>query len=258
MAPRYARPSTPTRSSPVQFWSIDGQKHVHLLRPTPELWTRVLPHRTQILYLPDIAFILEMLEVGHGSIVVESGTGSGSFSHSIARAIGKTGHLYTFDFHEARAAQAQGEFRDHGLDASVTAACRDVCNTGFGLEGIADAVFLDLPSPWLAIAHAKAALKKDRPTRVACFSPCMEQVQRTLPELASHGFSEIEMYEVVLRPLEVEEIQVAGLPDQDGGSVAGRKRPLAQTMPMAKHKAEIKGHTSYLYFASLLPDTPSP
>lgn len=113
-----------------------------MLRPTPELWTRVLPHRTQILYMPDIAFILEMLEVGGGSVVVESGTGSASFSHSIARAVAAGGHLYTFDFHEARVAQAEQEFAEHGLADIVTVKYRDVCNTGFGLDSVADAGIL--------------------------------------------------------------------------------------------------------------------
>lgn len=57
-----------------QIWSLDRKKQIHLLRPTPELWTRVLPHRTQIIYMPDIAFILEMLDIRPGSIIIESGT----------------------------------------------------------------------------------------------------------------------------------------------------------------------------------------
>lgn len=112
-------------------------------------------------------------------------------------------------------------------------------------------VFLDLPSPWLAIGHAKTSLLKDRLCRLACFSPCMEQVQRTLPELISHGFHEIEMFEIVLRPLEVEELPiVAPLAEP---SQIGRKRQMENTMLAAKHRADIKGHTSYLYFATLLP-----
>jgi tRNA (adenine57-N1/adenine58-N1)-methyltransferase len=43
----------------------------------------------------------------------------------------------------------------------VTVYNRDVCNDGFGLENVADAVFLDLPSPWKALESAKAALKKE-------------------------------------------------------------------------------------------------
>ena len=35
------------------------------------------------------------------------GTGSGSLSHSIVRAIKPTGHLHTFDFHEKRVESAR-------------------------------------------------------------------------------------------------------------------------------------------------------
>ena len=47
---------------------------VHLLYPTPELWTQVVPHRTQILYFADISFVTLQLDLGPGSVVVESGT----------------------------------------------------------------------------------------------------------------------------------------------------------------------------------------
>lgn len=46
---------------------------VFILRPTPELWTMNLPHRTQILYSTDISIITMMLELKPGSIVCESG-----------------------------------------------------------------------------------------------------------------------------------------------------------------------------------------
>jgi tRNA A58 N-methylase Trm61 len=43
----------------------------------------------------------------------------------------------------------------------VTVHNKDVCGEGFGLENVADAVFLDLPSPWNAVESAKAAIKKE-------------------------------------------------------------------------------------------------
>lgn len=44
-----------------------------LLRPTPELWTLALPHRTQILYVADISYILSELAIRPGAVVVEAG-----------------------------------------------------------------------------------------------------------------------------------------------------------------------------------------
>lgn len=53
--------------------SSSGKGYIHVLRPTPELWTMALPHRTQILYLADIAFITSYLGIRRGSRVIEAG-----------------------------------------------------------------------------------------------------------------------------------------------------------------------------------------
>jgi tRNA (adenine57-N1/adenine58-N1)-methyltransferase len=100
---------------------------------------------------------------------------------------------------------------------------RNVCQQGFALLDAADAgrwrpplvspllilhlVFLDLPAPWEAIPHAKMAMKvrrnaapsitaqslfsfqKDRVARICCFSPCIEQVLRTVMALNQFGFT---------------------------------------------------------------------
>ncbi|KIJ64618.1 hypothetical protein HYDPIDRAFT_132672 [Hydnomerulius pinastri MD-312] len=186
--------------------SRNGNGFIHILRPTPELWTMALPHRTQILYLADIAFITSWLDIRRGSRVIEAGTGSGSFSHSVARTIGSTGHLYSYEFHEARADKAREEFTRHGMGDIVTLTHRNVCKDGFTVDNSVDSVFLDLPAPWDAVEHAKKALRKDCPTRICCFSPCMEQVLRTVSALNEAGFTDITMYETLLRPHEVQQL----------------------------------------------------
>lgn len=133
-----------------------------VLQPNPELWSHTLPHRTQIIYTPDISMILYQLEIKPGSVVIESGTGSACLSNFFVRAVKPSGHLHTFDFHEARSNQAREEFEQHGLGEWVSVYHRDVCEFGFKeeLNGTADAVFLDLPAPQLAVPHAVKALKE--------------------------------------------------------------------------------------------------
>ncbi|GAA5833647.1 hypothetical protein JCM11251_003193 [Rhodosporidiobolus azoricus] len=180
--------------------STNKRGFVFLLKPTPELWTLALPHRTQILYLPDIAFITSYLDVKPGSQIIEAGTGSGSFSHSLARTVGSAGRVHSFEYHEERFGKAREEFASHGLSDIITIKHQNVYKDGFGgLENQVDSVFLDLPAPWEALEHAKKAMRKDRQARICCFSPCIEQVIRTCSALAELGFSDITMYETLTR-----------------------------------------------------------
>ncbi|KAK4699597.1 tRNA (adenine57-N1/adenine58-N1)-methyltransferase catalytic subunit, partial [Phenoliferia sp. Uapishka_3] len=183
----------------TKFPSSNGRGFVYLLKPTPELWTLALPHRTQILYAPDIAFITSFLDVKAGSRVIEAGTGSGSFSHSLVRSVGSKGKVYSFEFHEERYKKAREEFKDHGLDEIIQIKHQNVYRDGFEVVDEVDSVFLDVPAPWEALPHAKIALRKDLQSRVCCFSPCIEQVIRTCSTLAELGFSDITMYECLTR-----------------------------------------------------------
>ncbi|XP_030753024.1 tRNA (adenine(58)-N(1))-methyltransferase catalytic subunit TRMT61A [Sitophilus oryzae] len=230
----------------------------YILQPTPELWTITLPHRTQIIYTPDISMIILQLEIKPGSIVIESGTGSGSLSHALIRAIKPQGHLYTFDFHELRTKTAGQEFQDHGLANYVTVTHRDVCCNGFGedLNEKADAVFLDLPHPWLAVPHAVKALKSIG-GRLCSFSPCIEQVQKTCCELKNFGFQEIQtlevlqtQYNVQIRQFPTLDVEFLKYPKTE--EVEKKDREVQKCLT-AIPPAQQPGHTGYLTFASLYP-----
>ncbi|XVE67898.1 hypothetical protein DITRI_Ditri09bG0024900 [Diplodiscus trichospermus] len=237
--------------------------YVYLLAPTPELWTLVLSHRTQILYIADISFVIMYLELVPGCMVLESGTGSGSLTTSLARAVAPTGHVYTFDFHEQRAASAREDFEKTGISTLVTVGVGDIQVEGFPDEflGLADSVFLDLPQPWLAIPSAGKMLKQDG---ILCsFSPCIEQVQRSC-EILRSNFTDIRTFEILLRTYEVREWKMDCSKVDDGSSLAcppcKRRQPSSEgsvmdnpSSPavMARPSAEARGHTGYLTFARL-------
>jgi tRNA (adenine57-N1/adenine58-N1)-methyltransferase catalytic subunit len=249
---------------------------MYIIPPTPEIWTNVLRHRTQILYIADISMIISQLELRPGSVILETGTGSGSLTHSLARAISPTGHVYTFEFHEQRAKAAEQEFKNHGITDVVTLQQRNIEDDGFptDLAGTADAVFLDLPSPWKAIPSAASCLKPDG---VVCgFSPCIEQVQRTAKVMNEHGFRNLRFMEVLMRGYEVQWERVdsdlrLGGGDSEVGEEAGgesgdeksRKRKIGdgnngregrvhpEKFVLARPWAPGKGHTGYLTFARL-------
>ncbi|KAI8923888.1 tRNA methyltransferase complex GCD14 subunit-domain-containing protein [Entophlyctis helioformis] len=244
---------------------------VYLLEPTPELWTLALPHRTQILYQPDISLISSFLELQPGVKALEAGTGSGSFSHAIARTVAPTGTLYSFEYHKERSEKAAEEFATHGLGSIIKLEHRDVCKDGFGITGQVTAVFLDLPSPWEALEAAKAAFDPDRIGRICCFSPCIEQVQRTVSVMQKLNYHDIRMYEVLSRSYEVQKADTDKLPLEhatpkvSGPGSKTKKRQWSATDVEAsaaeggrmnlvsKPKAAVRGHTSFLTFAMVLP-----
>ena len=80
------------------------------------------------------------------------------------------------------------EFKRNKLDGIVTIKHCNAYVDGFGeaLTGRADAVFLDLPQPWLAAPHAARTLR--RGGHLCAFSPCVEQVHRTVAVLHELGF----------------------------------------------------------------------
>uniref|UniRef100_A0A914R4V9 tRNA (adenine(58)-N(1))-methyltransferase n=1 Tax=Parascaris equorum TaxID=6256 RepID=A0A914R4V9_PAREQ len=101
--------------------------YVYVLRPSADLWTRTLPRRTQILYTPDCALILLLLDAKPGSVndcifghktkiagrrgKEAENLSDGSLSHALAMTIAPSGHLYTHDIEEPRVKQVEEELK---------------------------------------------------------------------------------------------------------------------------------------------------
>ncbi|EXJ80512.1 tRNA (adenine57-N1/adenine58-N1)-methyltransferase [Capronia coronata CBS 617.96] len=303
---------------------------VHLLPPTPENWTISLPHRTQVVYTPDYAYILHRIRARPGSRLIEAGSGSGSFTHAAARAVfngyptasdsgseqqgtaagdvESLGKVFSYEFHAERHKKVKAEMVEHGLDGVVHTMHRDVYADGLLVykdeseektSPEANAIFLDLPAPWEALPHltrdrrdgTPSALDPNSAVHICTFSPCIEQVQKTVSALRQHDWLDIEMVEVQHKRIEVRR-EYTGLAyegmrgvnpyavdveealaklreverrarDFHAGSLADRKPanggqqhgggklPFDGGKLVHRTEPEIKTHTSYLVFAVL-------
>ncbi|POR33761.1 tRNA (Adenine(58)-N(1))-methyltransferase catalytic subunit trm61 [Tolypocladium paradoxum] len=220
---------------------------IYILRPTPELWTSSLPHRTQVVYTPDYSYILQRIRARPGSRIIEAGAGSGSFTHASARAVysgyprnaaEKKGKVFSFEFHEPRYEKMQEEIKNHSLEGIVHITHRDVYRDGFSIDGKspeATAVFLDLPAPWEALHHLsrrkiqkggkedendgswESPLDPKQSVYICTFSPCIEQVTRTVTEMRTLGWTDIDMVEIAHKRFTVMRERVGvSLPSERG------------------------------------------
>lgn len=211
--------------------SYDANCFIYVLEPTPELWSNAFKTRTQIVNEIDQSLVTFMLSVKPGDVVVESGTGSGCMTMSLARAVShpdrsKAGHVYTFEYNKFRADEAEKEMQIMGVDHLVTVKCHDVCAKyttdevgGGGFPGVAahtvDALFLDVPEPKSAIGYALEVMKPQ--ANICCYSPCISQVTDTCEKLRELHFTNIRMVEIRQRPADGREIAFENI---DLGTVA--------------------------------------
>jgi tRNA (adenine57-N1/adenine58-N1)-methyltransferase catalytic subunit len=262
--------STPNTTREEKEAVAASSGFIHLLPPTPENWTSSLPHRTQVVYTPDYSYILHRLRARHGTSIIEAGAGSGSFTHASARAVysgypndaeftskqRKLGKVWSFEFHEQRHEKLEKEIQDHGLEDIVQITHRDVCEDGFLVNGEspnAEAVFLDLPAPWLALPHLsrspplkagtngsntfKSPLSPTAPVQICTFSPCIEQVQRTVSVMRNLGWVDIEMVELSQKRFEIRRERV-GI---DNGAQRGLQSVPASVEESVARLKEVEG-----------------
>lgn len=252
---------------------------VHILPPTPENWTSSLPHRTQVVYTPDYSYILHKIRARPGSNIIEAGAGSGSFTHASARAVyhgtpgtnsegkRKLGKVWSYEFHEQRHQKLQEELKEHELDGLVEVTHRDVCEGGFLVNGEspnANAIFLDLPAPWLALPHlarsrpAKPDGDSSSPAResesepepfvspldptttayICTFSPCIEQVQKTVSVMRRLGWVDITTTEIAHKRFDIRRERV-GI---DNGAQRGLQTAPASVDEALQRLIEVEGN----------------
>jgi tRNA (adenine57-N1/adenine58-N1)-methyltransferase len=187
-----------------------------------------IQRRSQIVYPKEIGYILLKLNVGPGSRIVECGTGSGALTIALAHTVRPTGRVYSYEQREDMLHTAAGNLTNAGLLDWVELKRRDIAE-GFD-EQDADALFLDVRTPWLYVQQAWNALVEGG--FFGAIVPTANQVSELIRGLKEQGFHDIEVCEILLRPYK---------------TVAERLRPTDRMV----------AHTGYLIFARRLAQVPS-
>lgn len=166
-----------------------------LLEPSTDDLIRDIKRNSQIIYPKDTGFILMKMSVRPGCQIVEAGTGSGGLTTVLAQAVGSTGHVYTYEVREDMQNLARKNLARVGLTEHVTFNLRDIAH-GFD-QTDADALFLDVPTPWDYVPQARRALKGGG--FFGSILPTTNQVSHLLIALQREGFEFVEVCEVLLR-----------------------------------------------------------
>ena len=194
-----------------------------VLEPSLHDLIKKIRRATQIMFPKDIGYLLLKMNIGPGSRVVEAGTGSGGLTLALARAVSPTGCVFSYEVRPDVIALARKNLARVGLLEWVDLKERDIAQ-GFDEEG-ADAVFLDVRSPWNYLSQAWAALKGGG--FFGAILPTTNQVSQLVRALPASGFGVIEVEELLLRPYK---------------AVPDRLRPADRMV----------AHTGYLIFARKL------
>ena len=174
-------------------------------RPTLADFVLKMKRGAQVVYPKDVGLILVYADIFPGALVLEAGTGSGSLTLALARAVGEGGRVISYetreDHHERAVENVSTWYEGLGgkpenLELRVGDVFEGVPESGF------DRMVLDLPEPWRAMGTTTEALA---PGGVLCaYLPTVPQVSQTVEAMRAEGFGLLKTYEVLLRTWNVE------------------------------------------------------
>jgi tRNA (adenine57-N1/adenine58-N1)-methyltransferase len=208
-------------------WGATCRSHLGvpyiLLQPSLDEILLHLKRRSQIIFPKDLGYILLRLAIRPGMRIAEAGTGSGALTVALAWLVGPQGEVHSIDRRADMQELAQANLARLGLQDRVLFHLLDIAD-GFPI-GQLDALFLDLPDPHNYLPQARQALHGGGV--LGAILPTANQVSDLVEGLNQHGFSQIDVCEILQRFYK---------------TIPARLRPVDRMV----------AHTGYLIFARAL------
>ena len=201
------------------FVHSTGRGGFTVFRPTLSDFVLKMKRGAQVVYPKDIGLILVYADIFPGATVVEAGTGSGSLTLALSRAVGPEGSVISYEIREDHHLQAVSNVEAWFAAQGGKAENLDL-RVGDVFEGIpekgVDRMVFDMPEPWHAIGPTTESLA---PGGILCsYLPTIPQVSQTVEAMRRGGFGEISTFEGLVRTWNV-----------DGQSVRPDHRMVAHT-----------------------------
>ncbi len=151
-----------------------------LHRPTLEDYVLQMPREATPAYPKDAATICFLLDLAPGQRVLEAGSGSGGLTLFLARAVGPSGQVWSYETRQRHLEKAKRNLSAYEDWNNLTWALGDLAEAELEPASF-DGIALDMMEPWLVLPNITPALKPDR--CVVCYLPNITQVVTLLETL---------------------------------------------------------------------------
>lgn len=179
---------------------IGGQEFT-ILKPSVRDLLELIERKAQIM-IPKDSFLVPLhLDIASGSRVIEGGVGSGALTIVLLKSVAPNGKVYSYEIRDDYAKLARKNVSMTDLSSCWDLKVADICKAE--LEKDADAVVIDIPNPWDAIANVFASLRVGG--HLCCYIPNANQLDRTVRGMREIGLTEVVAFETLQREMVVHE-----------------------------------------------------